>query len=60
MERDGKLHVQGVNQTQLVTPRPRAVKKSTDIVALDRSSGERLESRLDIAGLEVARTMQSS
>ncbi len=27
-------------------------------MALDRSSGERLESRLDVVGLEIARAMQ--
>jgi len=57
---DGQLDVQGVNQPQLMTPRPGADEKATDIVALDRSSDEISEPGLDLFGLEVASTMQSS
>ena len=57
---DGQLDVQGVDQPQLMTPRPRADEKVTDIVALDRCSDEVTQPGLDVLGLEVASPMQSS
>ncbi len=60
IEHDRQLDVQGVNQSELVTPRPRADEKLTDIVALDRSGAEITEPGLDVFGLEIAGTMQPS
>lgn len=57
---DGQLDIQGVNQPQLMTPRPGADEKVTHVVSLDRSSDEITEPGLDVLGLEVASTMQSS
>lgn len=57
---DGQLDVQGVNEPQLMTPRPGADEKVTHVVALDRSSDEITEPGLDALGVEVAGTVQSS
>jgi hypothetical protein len=57
---DGQLDIQRVNQPQLMTPRPCADQKVIHIVALDRSSDEITEPGLDVLGLEVTSTMQSS
>ena len=38
IEHDGQLDIQGVNQPQLMTPRPGADQEATHIVTVDRSS----------------------
>lgn len=57
---DGQLDVQGVNRPQLMAPRPGADEKVSHSVALDWSSDQVTEFGLDLIGLEVPSTMQSS
>jgi hypothetical protein len=57
---EGQLNVQGIDQSQLMTSRPGADEKVTDIVALDRGCDEVTQLGFDVFGLEVASPMQSS
>ena len=60
IEHDGQLDVQGVDQSQLMAPRPGADEMVTHIVALNRGSDEVTEPGLDVMGRDVTGTMQSS